>query len=233
MKGGSVSFEATDVQSAGRNANGISAVFGPHLLMTGLWVFAGYYLGCKIGFALTLKPHPVSVLWPPNSVLVASLLLTPPRSWWFVLLAAFPAHLAAQLQSDVPPLMIMCWFISNASEAVIGAGLMYYVIGGPMRFQSLRKCGHFLPLRSVYRPVFVLVFRRRVRGVESLGARRILGVDPSAAIFQCRLSVNHRAVYPNVGDEWSSASENSITVTLLGGMHPLSRFVGSELCCPL
>ena len=143
MKGGSVSFEATDVQSAGRNANGISAVFGPHLLMTGLWVFAGYYLGCKIGFALTLKPHPVSVLWPPNSVLVASLLLTPPRSWWFVLLAAFPAHLAAQLQSDVPPLMIMCWFISNASEAVIGAGLMYYVIGGPMRFQSLRNVGIF------------------------------------------------------------------------------------------
>src|SRR6266513_2475966 len=143
MKGGSDSFEATDVQSAGRNANGINAVFGPHLLMTGLWVFAGYYLGCKIGFALTLKPHPVSVLWPPNSVLVASLLLTPPRSWWFVLLAAFPAHLAAQLHSDVPPLMIMCWFISNASEAVIGAGLMYYVIGGPMRFQSLRNVGIF------------------------------------------------------------------------------------------
>src|SRR5213595_2982081 len=143
MKGGSVSFEATDVQSAGRSADGISAVFGPHLLMTGLWVFAGYYLGCKIGFALTLKPHPVSVLWPPNSVLVASLLLTPPRSWWFVLLAAFPAHLAAQLQSDVPPLMIMCWFISNASESVISAGFMYYVIGGPMRFQSLRNVGIF------------------------------------------------------------------------------------------
>ena len=143
MKRTSVSFEATDVQSAGRNGNGISAVFGQHLLMTGLWVFAGYYLGCKIGFALTLKPHPVSVLWPPNSVLVAALLLTPPRSWWFVLLAAFPAHLAAQLQSDVPPLMIMCWFISNASEAVIGAGLMYCVISGPMRFQSLRNVGFF------------------------------------------------------------------------------------------
>src|SRR5205823_8666318 len=143
MKSGSVSVEATDVQSAGEDANGISAVFGPHLLMTGLWVFAGYYLGCKIGFALTLKPHPVSVLWPPNSVLVAALLLTPPRSWWFVLLAAFPAHLAAQLQSDVPPLMIMCWFISNASEAVIGVGLTRYVIGGPMRFTSLRKVGIF------------------------------------------------------------------------------------------
>src|SRR5262245_65489619 len=97
--------------------------------MIGLCVFAGYYLGCKIGFALTFQPHPVSVLWPPNSIVVAALLLTPVRLWWFVLVAAFPAHLAAQLQSDVPPLMIVCWFISNASEALIGAGLMRYEIG--------------------------------------------------------------------------------------------------------
>ena len=143
MKRASVSFEATGVQPVERNANGLNAVFDRHLLMIGLWVFAGYYLGCKIGFALTFQPHPVSVLWPPNYVLVAALLLTPPRSWWLVLLAALPAHLAAQLQSDVPPLMIMCWFISNASEAVIGAGLTRYVIGGPMRFTSLRKVGIF------------------------------------------------------------------------------------------
>src|SRR6266480_6179524 len=78
MKRTSVSFEATDVQSAARNANAISAVFDRHLLMVGLWVFAGYYLGCKIGFALTFQPHPISVLWPPNSIVVAALLLTPP-----------------------------------------------------------------------------------------------------------------------------------------------------------
>src|ERR1043166_7053350 len=143
MKGPSVSIEAADIQSAARNENTRSAVFDRHLLTIGLWVFAGYYLGCKIGFALTFQPHPVSVLWPPNSILVAALLLTPVRMWWFVLLAAFPAHLAAQLQSDVPPLMIVCWFISNASEALIGAGLTYYFVGGPMRFTSLRKVGIF------------------------------------------------------------------------------------------
>src|SRR3954452_1858762 len=143
MKGMSVSVEAASIQSAARNANTRSAVLDPHLLIIGLWVFAGYYLGCKIGFALTFQPHPVSVLWPPNSILVAALLLTPLRLWWFVLLAALPAHLAAQLQSDVPPLMIMCWFISNASETVTGAGLMYYIIGGPIRFTSLRKVGIF------------------------------------------------------------------------------------------
>src|SRR5215470_14883502 len=140
MKRASVPFEITGVQRVKRNSSG---VFDRHLLMLGLWVFAGYYLGCKIGFALTFQPHPVSVLWPPNAIVVAALLLTPVRLWWFVLLAAFPAHLAAQLQSDVPPLMIVCWFISNASEALIGAGLTRYAIGGPLRFTSLRNVGIF------------------------------------------------------------------------------------------
>src|SRR6187401_784390 len=101
MKGISVSFEAANIQSAARNGNTRSAVFDPHLVIVGLLVFVGYYLGCKIGFALTFQPHPVSVLWPPNSVLVAALLLTPTRSWWFVLLAVFPAHCLAQSQSEI------------------------------------------------------------------------------------------------------------------------------------
>src|SRR5437868_5913758 len=143
MKSASVSLEAAGVPSVARNGSTFSTVFDRRLLLIGLWVFAGYYVGCKIGFALTFQPHPVSVLWPPNSVLVAALLLTPPRVWWFVLLAAFPAHLAAQFQSHVPPLMILCWFISNSCEAVIGAGLTRYLVGGTIRFASVRNTGVF------------------------------------------------------------------------------------------
>ena len=143
MKGISVPLEAADVRSTANGRNIFSTIFDRHLLATALWVFAGYYLGCKIGFALTFKPHPVSVLWPPNSVLVAALLLTPPRKWWLVLSAALPAHLLAQLQSHVPPLMILCWFISNCCEAVLGAGLMRYLVGGPIRFTTLRNVGLF------------------------------------------------------------------------------------------
>jgi PAS domain S-box-containing protein len=143
MKGLSQSFEAASVQPAARNVNSFSAPSEWHLPVIGLCVFVGYYLGAKIGFALTFHPYPVSVLWPPNSILVAALLLTPPRIWWFVLLAAFPAHCATQLQSHVPPLMILCWFISNSSEALIGAGLTRYLVGGPIQFTSLRNAGIF------------------------------------------------------------------------------------------
>ena len=108
-----------------------------------LFVFASYFLGAKIGFALTFQPHPVSVLWPPNSILLAALLLTPVRIWWVVLLAAFPAHLAVQLDSGVPPTMILCWFISNSCEALIGAGCVRYLIDRPVRFDCLRNVGIF------------------------------------------------------------------------------------------
>src|SRR2546423_7698924 len=116
----------------------------------GLLVFIGYYVGARIGLALTFQPHPISVFWPPNSVLLAALLLTPPRIWWFLLLAAFPAHLVAELQSQVPPAMVVCWFISNCSEALIGAGLIRYLLRGPVHFDNLRSvtvfclCGAFL-----------------------------------------------------------------------------------------
>src|SRR5262245_26843000 len=86
-------------------------------LFNAFLVGVGYYLGAKIGFALTFQPFPVSVLWPPNSILLGALLVTRPREWWIFLAAAFPAHLAAQIQSHVPPMMILCWFISNCCEA--------------------------------------------------------------------------------------------------------------------
>src|SRR4051812_28990948 len=114
------------------------------LLVSAALVFAGYYFGAKVGFALTFRPHPVSVLWPPNAILLAALLLTPVRVCWVILLAAFPAHLAAQLQSNVPPTMIFCWFISNSLEALIGAGCVRYLIDRPVRFDRLGNVGIFV-----------------------------------------------------------------------------------------
>lgn len=119
---------------------------------TALLVALAYYLGAKIGFALTLQPHPVSVLWPPNAILLAALLLTPLRIWWVILLAAFPAHLAAQLQSSVPPTMILCWFISNSCEALIGAGCVRYLIEYPVRFDRLRNVGIFCVFAALVGP---------------------------------------------------------------------------------
>lgn len=80
-----------------------------------------YYAGAKLGLALTFAPYPISVLWPPNALLFAALLLVPPSRWWALILGVLPAHLLAELQGGVPSAMVLCWYVSNVSEALLGA----------------------------------------------------------------------------------------------------------------
>jgi two-component system, LuxR family, sensor kinase FixL len=112
--------------------------------VAGLLVCIAYYLGAKLGFALTLPPQPVSVLWPPNSIVLAALLLTPVRWWLFIILAVAPAHWAAQLQSGVPQTMILCWFISNSAEALIGAVTVRWLSRGQFRLDTFHNTGVFV-----------------------------------------------------------------------------------------
>lgn len=81
----------------------------------------GYYVGTRIGFAFTPTGQPNSTFWPPNSILLAALLLAPRRAWWLMLLAVLPGHLLAQLQTGVPLWTAVGWFITNTGEALIGA----------------------------------------------------------------------------------------------------------------
>ena len=112
--------------------------------LAALLVGSGYYIGAKIGFALTFQPHPVSTLWPPNSILFAALLLSQTRSWWFLLLAAFPAHLLVQLNAEIPMTMTLCWFVSNCSEALIGASIFRYLAKSEVRFDTTHHVSIFI-----------------------------------------------------------------------------------------
>ncbi len=106
-------------------------------------VFAGYYIGAKLGLALTFLPNPISVLWPPNSILFAALLVVPVSRWWVVLAAALPAHLLSELQGRVPIPMVLCWFVSNVSEAMIGAYLVRRFTSGAPAFDRLGSAAAF------------------------------------------------------------------------------------------
>jgi two-component system sensor kinase FixL len=113
--------------------------------LAALSVGAAYFIGAKIGFALTFQPHPVSTLWPPNSILFAALILSSPRSWWFLLLAAFPAHILVQLNADIPSTMILCWFVSNCTEALISASLLRYLTNkSELRFDNTHHVSVFI-----------------------------------------------------------------------------------------
>jgi len=117
-------------------------------------VALAYYAANRLGFAFTLEPYPVSVLWPANALLLAALLLVAPRRWWLLIAAVLPAHLAAQLQSDVPLAMVLGWFASNSSEALIGAGLVRVFVPWPqrLRLDSFQRTGAVLLLACVAAP---------------------------------------------------------------------------------
>src|SRR5437773_10812176 len=112
MKSISMQLGTAENQLRAPRAGDWNSPFDSRTIVTGLLVFVGDFLGAKLGFALTFRPHPVSILWPPNSILAAALLLTPLRIWWLVLVAAFSAHCLVALQRQVPPTMVRCWSIS-------------------------------------------------------------------------------------------------------------------------
>jgi PAS domain S-box-containing protein len=121
-----------------------------------LAVATTYYAGAKIGLALTPSPFPLSILWPPNALLFAALLLAPMRWWWMLLLGALPAHLLAELQGGIPATMVASWFVSNVSEALLGALFVRWLSGpspglGTVRGVVVFCCGAALgPLLSSF-----------------------------------------------------------------------------------
>ena len=114
------------ISAARDNSPGIveSSVVAKRILRAvrpALLVAISYYIGTRIGFAWTPIGQPNSTFWPANAILLAALLLTPPRTWWTLLLAVLPTHMLAQLQAGVPVWTALGWFITNTSEALIGA----------------------------------------------------------------------------------------------------------------
>src|ERR1700745_646614 len=87
---------------------------------TAVVIAVGYYAGANLGFILRYPTSLPSVVWPPNSILGAALPLAPGKRWWIVLLAALPAHLAAELPA-FPPVLVLALFATNCSEALLAA----------------------------------------------------------------------------------------------------------------
>ncbi|HSB97058.1 MAG TPA: MASE1 domain-containing protein, partial [Spongiibacteraceae bacterium] len=115
---------------------------------------AGYLLGAKIGFVLTLPPQPTSTLWPPNAILLAALLLTPRTHWWLLIAVVFPAHLLAELADHVPLYMVLSWFLTNVFEALLAALPIYYLVGGTPNFARRRDVSIFLLFGVGFAPFF-------------------------------------------------------------------------------
>jgi signal transduction histidine kinase len=148
--------------------------FGPALL-----VASGYYLATRIGFAWTPRGQPNSTFWPANAILLAAFLLAPQRIWWTFLLAVWPAHMIAQLQSGVPVWTASGWFISNSAEGLIGAFLITRFTRQESLFETVRGVLTFVlsgvliaPLLTSFLDAAAVVITGWGHGYWPLGAER-------------------------------------------------------------
>ena len=80
----------------------------------------------------------------PTRFSLASLLLAPTRWWWALILAALPAHLFAELGTGIPLAMVLSWFVSNSTEALIGAAGVRLFLKGPLLLDDIKQVAVFL-----------------------------------------------------------------------------------------
>src|SRR2546430_13987934 len=95
-----------------------------------LAVAVAYYVGAQLGFILRFPPTTPSVLWPPNSILTATLLLTPVRRWGGFLLVALPPHLPPAVPA-FPPLPLVGLFSPNRVDALLAPAAARWFGGAP------------------------------------------------------------------------------------------------------
>jgi two-component system sensor kinase FixL len=156
----------------------------PALAVAGaaLAVCVAYFVGANIGFILRLPPATPSILWPPNSILTATLLLTPPRRWWIYLLAALPAHVYVELPVLSPPSLVFALYATNCLEALIGAASVRALSDAPARLDTLPRVAAFVVGAGILGP-FVSSF-------ADAAAVTVLAGEPYAAVWPTRFFSN-------------------------------------------
>ena len=116
-------------------------------------VCLAYYLGAVLGLQLRLPGATPSVVWPPNAMLTAALLLTRRDRWWIVLAAALPAHLAVQLQTDWPLAFIAAVFCTNCFEALLAAVGFRLLSDGVPRLDTFSRLWAFFLAAGLAAPL--------------------------------------------------------------------------------
>jgi integral membrane sensor domain MASE1 len=96
-----------------------------------------------------------SIIWAPNAVLLAVLLLTAPRTWAIWFLAALPAHLVAQSRDGGSVVVLLYPFFANVAQVIIAAMGLRCFAAAPPRFNILRDTTLFVLIAAITAPAMI------------------------------------------------------------------------------
>lgn len=116
--------------------------------------FVAYLAGCGFAEALRIVPGITVSIWPPGGLFIATLILTSPYSWPWWVLAGCLAEMSAQFlwfHSPLPAGLLI--YVGNALGAVVGASLVKWVCGRPVRLETLSEVLAFVVLGAGVAPL--------------------------------------------------------------------------------
>jgi len=128
------------------------------LALRSLLVCTAYYFGSLLGYALLFPSSYISVIWPPNTVLLVALLLAPPWQWPWLLLITFPLHLLAQAQCGASLSAAGLYYAFNCALVPITAAAMRRFGLGDLALDDLRRTLTFIVITTIAVAVSSLVW---------------------------------------------------------------------------
>jgi PAS domain S-box-containing protein len=120
----------------------ISAAFCRLPFWARILLFAAANLGlCLLGIALTPRPASVALFWPAAGLATAALLLSEPRQWRALVLAAAVPALLFNVGAGQAPLVVATFAVANVVSMLLAASLARRLCGGR---PDLSRPGHVL-----------------------------------------------------------------------------------------
>lgn len=123
----------------------------------GALVGSAYFLGAWVGVHGTVMPEGIAILWPPNALLLAALLVLEPRRWW----PCVPAVVVAELVADHGSFSLtesLSFALINIGETAAIAALLRQVVAGSFDFERFNHVLAFGAVGLVLVPAIAAVF---------------------------------------------------------------------------
>jgi two-component system, LuxR family, sensor kinase FixL len=165
----------------------LDRVFSPPALAAAA-LSAGYFLGSLVGLSWQFPGTQISVIWPPNAILLAALLVSPRRLWAWLVLGVVPAHFLAQLLMGLPLSAVLVNLVGNLGDALLGALAIDYFMTGSRRYDRLRPLALIMLFGGIVAPSLMSLV------VAELFSRLGMSGDPWLA-WRLRLLTNTLAVF--------------------------------------
>ena len=103
----------------------------------------------SVGKPEALFTSGLSLLWPSNALLVATLVLTPKRRWWVYLLSVIPAHIAALSPYHLGLSWLAYQIAFNSVQAIACAVILQRFRPAILYFETLKEVLIFLGVSVV------------------------------------------------------------------------------------